>query len=188
MRYLLKYGAALSFLMLAFSSCREEPSYPVEPEINFKRVDQFHFEEFGIKRDSLVIVIGYQDGDGNLGLSRSSEADKKPPFNPGSPYFNNFITELFIKRPVAVGSKDSTFVKYVFPVQGFDFSGRFPRLSSDERIEPLEGDIKYSLNITSDLFRVGDIIKFQIFIYDRTLPVPNKSNVVETRPIKLFKK
>lgn len=186
MRYLLKYGAGLSVLALALSSCREEPNYPIEPEIEFKRVEQFHFEEFGIKRDSLVLVVGYQDGDGNLGLSRTSEEDKQPPFNPGSPYFNNFITELFIKQPVAVGSPDSAFVRYVFPIEGFDFSGRFPRLSSDERIEPLEGDIKYSLNITSDLFKEGDIIKFNIFIYDRSLPTPNRSNIIETRPIKLF--
>ncbi|WP_299823322.1 hypothetical protein [uncultured Pontibacter sp.] len=188
MRYLLKYGAALSFLALTLSSCREEPTYPNEPEIEFNRVEQFHFEEFGIKRDSLVLVIGYQDGDGNLGLSRTGETDKQPPFNPGSPYFNNFITELFIKKPVAIGSSDSVFVKYVFPVEGFDFSGRFPRLSPDERIEPLEGEIKYSLNITSDLFREGEIVKFNIFIYDRTTPTPNKSNIIETRPIKLFTK
>ena len=183
MRNPLKYGAALSLLALSLSACREEPNYPNEPEIEFKRVEQFHFESFGIKRDSLVLVIGYQDGDGNLGLSRTGEEDKQPPFNPGSQYYNNFITELFIKKPVAVGSPDSVFVKYVFPVEGFDFSGRFPRLSSDERIEPLEGDIKYSLNITSDIFSVGDIIKFNVFIYDRAL---NKSNIVETRPIKLF--
>ncbi|MDX5421000.1 MAG: hypothetical protein LPK07_09595 [Hymenobacteraceae bacterium] len=186
MKYLLKYSAALLLPMLVFSSCREEPNYPDEPSIEFRRVEQYHFEEFGIKRDSLILVIGFEDGDGNLGLSRTDEADKQPPFNPGSPYYNNFITDLYIKRPVPGNPSDSTFVKYQFPVEGFDFSGRFPRLSSDERAETLEGEIRYSLNMTSDIFRPGDVIKFQIFIYDRTTPIPNKSNIVETTPIKLF--
>jgi len=188
MKYLLKYSAALLLPLLALSSCREEPNYPDEPRIEFRRVEQFHFQENGIQRDSLVLVVGFEDGDGNLGLTRSNDpnhADRQAPFDQ-PPYNNNFITDLYVKRPVAPGSLDSTFVKYQFPVAGFDFSGRFPRLSADERQEPLEGEIKYSLNITSDIFRPGEVIKFDIFIYDRTTPLPNKSNVVETRPVKLF--
>ena len=192
MRYLLKYGAALSFMAIAFSSCREEPNYPDAPEIEFERVDVNYTKEFGITTANMTIVVGYQDGNGDLGLRPlvttpgSSDPDSQAPFNAGSPYQNNFIAELFIKKPVQGSPGDSAFVKYQLPVEGFNFSGRFQRLTNDERAEPLEGEIRYTLNsITDEFFNPGDIIKFQIYIYDRNLPVPNKSNIIETRPIKL---
>ncbi|TXK45287.1 hypothetical protein FVR03_12635 [Pontibacter qinzhouensis] len=187
MKYLFKYSATLVLLLVLFSSCRKEPVYDVVPNIEFKRVEKSTFDEFGLKRDRISIVVGFQDGDGNLGLTRTSDtthADLRRPFNFGSPYYNNFITKLYIKRLQQNG--ESRFEEYIFPVQGFDFSGRFPRLSSDDRTEPLEGDIKYSFDITSDLFRIGDVIKLDVFIYDRTLPVPNRSNIVTTSEITLF--
>ncbi|GAB3199537.1 hypothetical protein GCM10027293_18690 [Pontibacter aydingkolensis] len=175
------------------SSCRKEPSYPDEPQIEFERVDVNYTTEFGITTANMTIVISYKDGNGDLGLNPlvstpggSSDPDSQAPFNPGSPYEKNFIAELFIKEPVFGSATDSAFVRYQLPVQGFDFSGRFRRLTNDERSEPLEGEIRYSLSsITNEFFKPGDIIKFQIFIYDRNTPIPNKSNIVETRPIKL---
>jgi hypothetical protein len=176
-----------------FSSCRKEPNYPDTPEIAFERVEVNNTTELGVTTANMTIVVSYRDGDGNLGLrpldnkQNSADPDSQAPFNPGSPYQNNFITELFIKRPVPGSQTDSAFVKYEFPVQGFDFSGRFRRLTNDNRKEPLEGEIRYSLSsITNEFFKKGDIIKFRIFIYDRNTPIPNKSNIVETRPIKLF--
>ncbi|WP_439882287.1 hypothetical protein ACSX1A_03800 [Pontibacter sp. MBLB2868] len=197
MNYLLKYSVALLLLTVLLSSCRKEPHYPDAPTIEFKRVEQFHFNNGNnIKRDSIVVVVGYQDGDGNLGLRpidqnpQTTDPDSKAPFDASSDYNNNFITDLYIKKPLFPGSPDSSFVKFQFPVAGSSFSGRFPRLSNDDREEPLEGEIKYTVNgkngFTSDIFKPGTIIKFEIFIYDRETPVPNKSNVIETSPIKLF--
>ncbi|WP_187264706.1 hypothetical protein [Pontibacter beigongshangensis] len=184
MKYLFKYSTMLVLLLVLFSACRKEPVYDVVPHIEFKRVEKFTFEENRLKRDEISIVIGFQDGDGNLGLSRTADIDKQPPFDFGSPYYNNFMTKLYIRRLQPNG--EFRFEEYIFPVQGFDFSGRFPRLSTDDRTEPLEGEIKYTLNITSDLFNVGDVIKFDVFIYDRTLPVPHRSNTVTTSEITLF--
>lgn len=190
MRYLLKYGAALTLLVATLSSCREEPTYPETPQIEFERVDVNYTTDFGISTANMTIVVSYKDGDGNLGLNplnpNSEEPDSQAPFNAGSPYENNFIAELFIKQPVEGSPGDSAFVRYQLPVEGFDFSGRFQRLTSDERVEPLEGEIRYTLSsITNEFFNPGDIIKFQIYIYDRNTPVPNKSNIIETSPIKL---
>lgn len=197
MKYLLKYNVALLLLTAMLSSCREEPDYPNEPEIEFKRVDVEYKKVDENDPNSIVtalltMVIGFQDGDGNLGLRPldnkpdTTDPDSQPPFNQGSPYQKNFITELYIKKPIPGNPSDSAFVKYEFPVQGFDFSGRFQRLTNDDRVETLEGEIKYTLTgITSEFFKPGDIIKFQIYIYDRTTPIPNKSNIVETTPIKL---
>lgn len=199
MKYLLKYNLALLSLMAVLGSCREEPNYPDEPEINFKRVDVDYRKETndqgtetGITTALITMVVGFQDGDGNLGLNPldfepgTTDPDSQAPFNPGSPYENNFVTDLYIKKPIPGNPTDSAFVKYEFPVQGFDFSGRFQRLTTDDRVEPLEGEIKYTLTgITSEFFNTGDILKFQIYIYDRDTPVPNRSNIVETTPIKL---
>ena len=187
MKYMLKYSTILLLLLLAFSSCRKEPNFPDEPKIEFRRVEQFHFERNRLKTDSLVLVIHYEDGDGNLGLlPDTASTDWQPPFDRGSPYHKNFITKLYIRVPDDQKPGQFRFVEYQFPVAGFDYSGRFQRLSADERSEPLEGEIKYSFKVESDLFRPGDVIKFDIFIYDRNRPVPNKSNVITTDEITLF--
>ncbi|WP_242928362.1 hypothetical protein [Pontibacter vulgaris] len=186
MKYMLKYSAALLLLMLAFSSCRKAPNYPDTPEIEFKRIEKYSYIKDGVPTDTLVFVIGFQDGDGNLGLSATSPEDKQAPFNFGSPYYNNFIVKFFRKEQQPDGS--SAFVEYQFPVAGFDKSGRFPRLSTDDRSEPLEGEIRYKMELTQDLplFDNGNTLKFEIFIYDRTTPTPNKSNVVLTDEVTLF--
>ncbi|MHC2993658.1 hypothetical protein OB13_19525 [Pontibacter sp. HJ8] len=185
MRYMLKYSIACLLFLLVLSSCRKEPNYDPVPEIEFRRVEQYLFEENNVKRDSLVLVIGFKDGDGNLGLSRdTASTDWQAPFNPGSAYHDNFVTTMYVKNPAT-----SNFEPYPFPIPGFQFSGRFQRLSADDRPETLEGEIKYSINeITSDLFMLGPgaVIKFDVYIYDRNRPVPNKSNVVTTDEIILF--
>lgn len=200
MRYMLKYGTACFLMLLAFSSCRKEPVYDVVPEIEFRRVEQYHFidnpEETNparqLRRDSLVLVIGFKDGDGNLGLADATQRpeDSASPFNEGSIYHNNFQTIMYIRVADPGSPTGFRFEPYPFPIPGFQFSGRFPRLSADERPEPLEGEIRYSINeINSAEFerlRPGTVIKFDVFIYDRTTPVPNRSNTISTDEIVLF--
>lgn len=64
-------SALFIFLLLSASSCYEEPEFPVEPEISFKDVTFYDTPE---PTDSLVISIGFKDGDGDLGL-RGNELD-----------------------------------------------------------------------------------------------------------------
>ncbi|MBB6611963.1 hypothetical protein H7F15_13010 [Pontibacter sp. Tf4] len=193
MNYMLKYGLGCLLLVLALASCRKEPNYPDEPHITFKRVEQFDHDDRGLQIDSLFLVIGFQDGDGNLGLrtidTENPDPDSQPPFNQGSPYEKNFIVKLLKQVPDPNNPDEYIFEEFQFPVAGFDLSGRFPRISSDDREEPLEGEIRYGLELTNeneDFFAPGDVIKFEVFIYDRETPVPNKSNVVVSEPITLF--
>ena len=177
MKYMLKYGTVLLVLALLVTSCREEPNYSDIPEITFDRVDQYTYTKNGVTFDSLVVAIDFQDGDGNLGLSRGEGGtqtgpDFESPFNPGSPYYDNFIANLQIKRG---GTYENTFI---------NFNGRFPRLSSDSKSEALEGEIRYSItDFTTESYPSRDTIRFEIYIYDRAL---NKSNVVYTDDIILF--
>lgn len=177
MKYLLKYSAPLLLLLLAFSSCRKEPTYPNQPEIEFRRVEQYTFEKNRVLQDSLVLVIGFQDGNGDLGLAREDGPDWDPPFNTGSEYENNFIAELQVKR-------NGQYEPYFPGGSSLNFNGRFPRLSSDGRNEALEGEIRYTIpSFSSDIFNPGDIVRFEVYIYDRAL---NKSNTVTTSDIVLF--
>lgn len=194
---MLKYSMAGFLMLLAFSSCRKEPVYDVVPEIEYRRVEQYHFAvpqpgnpNRQVLRDSLVLVIGFKDGDGNLGLNSTAEsADLQPPFNRGSIYEDNFHTVMYVRAPDP-STGGFRFDPYPFPIPGFQFSGRFGRLSSDDRPEPLEGEIKYTINeinsVEFPLLQPGTVIKFDIFIYDRTTPVPNRSNIVTTEEITLF--
>lgn len=179
MKYLLKYSLAL----LLLSSCRKEPNFPDEPQITYNGVEQYTTREPGGRDiDELILRIGYQDGDGDLGLSRDRNTeDYRPPFNSGSQYEHNFIAELQVKQ-------GDRYIPYPF-VGPLGFSGRFPRLTNGEgRAEALEGEIRYTIeSFASDTYdqtgTLSDTIRFQIYIYDRAL---NKSNVILTDDIKLF--
>lgn len=181
MRHLLKYSFALVLLALLASSCREEPNYPDEPSISFDRVDQFTYTKNRITFDSLVLVVDFQDGDGDLGLRRSPNGDGDPdfraPFDQSSQFFNNFFVNLQVKR-------GDRYVPYPFPSEFLNFNGRFPRLARDDKHEVLEGEIKYTLtNFSNDIFDPRDTVRFEIFIYDRAL---HKSNVVYSDDVVLF--
>ncbi len=181
MKYLLKYSAAFLSLLLLASGCREEPSYPDEPEITFNRVDQFTYTKNRIVFDSLVVVVDFQDGDGDLGLRRKpngdGDPDFKPPFDQASQTFNNFFVNLQVKR-------GNTYVPYPFASEFLNLNGRFPRLAPDDKREVLEGQVKYTLtNFSNDIFDPRDTVRFEIFIYDRAL---HKSNVVYSNDIVLF--
>lgn len=181
MKHLLKYSAVLFLLAPLVSSCREEPSYPDEPSISFDRVDQYTYTKNRITFDSLVVVVDFQDGDGNLGLRRSPEGEGDPDFqgsfDQSSPYFNNFFVNLQVKR-------GDIYVPYPFASEFLNLNGRFPRLARDDRHEVLEGEIKYTLtNFSNDIFDPRDTVRFEIFIYDRAL---NKSNMVYSDDVVLF--
>lgn len=185
---MLKYSLVCLLLVVALASCRKEPNYPDEPQISFKRIEQFSHDDENIRKDSVFLVIGFQDGDGNLGLSSAPDSpDKQPPFQSGSVYENNFIVRLLQQVPDPNNPGKLIFVDYPFPVEGFTLSGRFPRISTDEREEPLEGEIRFGMEFTEEFFRPGEVIKFEVYIYDRNTPVPNKSNVVQSDPVTLFR-
>ncbi|CAN5905093.1 hypothetical protein BH24BAC1_BH24BAC1_03760 [soil metagenome] len=182
-----KIGLGL-VILLALAGCQKDPPYMNEPIpfINYEGYQQRTLtDDFGNRYDSLTISIGYQDGDGDLGLSSATgHPDMGPPYqflNPNgtrNPNYYNFIIDTFLKR-------NGVYEPFPFPTPGFTYSGRFMRLSQDDRVEPLEGTLRYSLPpwYQSTISRPGTVVKFRIYIKDRAL---NNSNVVETDDIVLF--
>ena len=70
--YLFVFG-----MVLTMSACFNEPNYSNVPEIDFKGLFKYSLSAgTGVgkaRRDSVVITIGFKDGDGNLGVDNPSE-------------------------------------------------------------------------------------------------------------------
>ena len=67
---ILSYGLLL-VISSSLVSCLNEPVYPNTPQIEFKGFSRYILDAgTGVgqqKRDSLIITIGFKDGDGDLG-------------------------------------------------------------------------------------------------------------------------
>lgn len=153
-------------LFWVLQSCYKEPEFDMTPEISFQnirkeiRVDQFT----GANKDSVIISLGFRDGDGDLGLNESEKALAERDLN------YNYIVRVFRRR-------SGQFVEF----QPFlPYSGYFPRLRNDNRIGPIEGVLDYSIDFPHPFTPRNDTLKFEIQVKDRE---GNFSNKVETESI-----
>jgi len=164
-------------LMAITYSCIEPPEYDNPPHIDFQNVEVYSSLENRVKKDSLILVTSFEDGDGDLGLD--NEDLETPPFNlPNTNNGLNYFVDILIK-------KNGAFQTLTLP-SGFTFNGRFFRLAPDGRIGPIEGDLRYSIVIRNNnpLVKEGDVLKFRVWIRDRAL---NQSNIVESDEVTIFK-
>lgn len=90
-----------------------------------------------------------------------------------NPDHNNIFVRFFIKR----GGQYQEF-KWSDPPYFTTFSGRFPRILTEDRARAIEGNIQYGMLSSGwrSIFR-NDTIRIDIQIQDRNL---NKSNIVST--------
>ncbi|WP_461077139.1 hypothetical protein [Spirosoma flavus] len=169
--YLFIVGAAL-----LLSSCFTEPDYSNTPEIDFKGLFRYQLEPGkGVgqtRRDSLVITIGFRDGDGNLGNGTStipiSKVDSALYASHGG--WGNYKITTY--RLIAG--------KYVeYPLKENN-SLYLPDLAYNKPKGAIEGSLDfeqiYYYTNRAKLYP----IKFRIQIRDRAL---NESNVIETDTI-----
>ena len=164
-----KVSAFIIFgVIFSLSGCYKETTFDVTPSIEFKdlrkeiRIDAFT----GSKKDSLILTIKFQDGDGDLGVNEKEKAAAEVK----SDY--NYIIRLFRK-------KKGVFQEFVPSVP---YSGFFPRLKSGGKIGPIEGTLDYSVDFPHPFTPVKDSLKFQVIIKDRA---GNISNTVESKVIVL---
>jgi hypothetical protein len=83
---------------LVISSCFNPPEFPITPKIEFKDI---YFRQIGSASDpdSLVVVIGFKDGDGDLGLG---DAETVRPYHEHDFFLDNqgkLITVRTRKKP-----------------------------------------------------------------------------------------
>lgn len=162
MRNFLKSTVILSLVVLA-SSCYKEPTFDLKPQIEFSdiekmiRIDLFS----GANKDSVIIALTFQDGDGDLGLSETEKAIAQE----SDDY--NYIVTSFEKQ-------NGTFVETppLIPLSGY-----FPQLKLDNKEGPIEGTLFYTVEFLHPFTPVNDTVKFSVQLKDRA---GNLSNAVET--------
>lgn len=62
-RFLIPIG-----LLLTLSACLNPPEYPIEPQIEYLRMTKNFMVQNQLNTDSLLLTIGFTDGDGDIGL------------------------------------------------------------------------------------------------------------------------
>ena len=121
------------------------------------------------------LVIGYQDGDGNIGLS---DTDTAPPFNFGGLYYHNLPIEYQVKQ------QDGTYAEVVHPSTGAPYGNqheRVPPLYDRNIAKPISG--KLTVLLEANPYGVTpESVRFRLALIDRDL---NKSNTLLTDPLLL---
>lgn len=159
------------------TACIAEPDYPDAPTISFEEI---RVTPGGIDNlDSVTVVINFQDGNGDLGLSPSNPEDTLPPYQSLNPdgTLNKFRNNIFVTIEL---TENGTFEPIELP-DGQGFDGRFPLLNTLDRPTTLEGTISYTIGVFYGIFGspldAGDEIRMRVQIADRAL---NESNIIET--------
>lgn len=150
--------------LLTAAGCLKQESYPNTPQIEFVNyINVFDTGQYAVKG---ILTISFRDGDGNIGLN---SFDTFPPFNKEGEYYYNYVITYFEKQ-------NGVFTKIDLEPP---FSARIPVLTPLEPNKAIKGVIVDTLGPLNP-FPLFDTIKFEAFIYDRTL---NKSNVISTPEI-----
>ncbi|WBA42510.1 hypothetical protein [Hymenobacter canadensis] len=180
----LRLGLGLAVASVAVGSCISPPEFPDTPSIEFKSLTVVRqpANPGDIPADSVIITLGFEDGDGDLGLTQDEY--NNPPYQRFldggalNPDHWNYIIKLFVKNPTG------QFVPYTrtpdgLTIQPEAYYGQFPHLEPNaEKKAPLQGDLRFGqrLSLGSPFFP-GQEVRYEITIKDRAL---NSSNTVTT--------
>lgn len=168
--YLLVLGTALTL-----SACFNEPNYSNTPNIDFRGLFRYTIEAGkGVgksKRDSVVLTIGFKDGDGNLGN------DIPLPRADSARYASNGGWGNYRIRTFRLENKQYKEVK--LDINQFLL---FPDLTNGKPKGAIEGTLDFSQTFQYGTSFQMYPVKFQIQIRDRSL---NESNVIESDTLNL---
>ncbi|MBC6699105.1 hypothetical protein [Hymenobacter sp. BT190] len=180
----LRLGLGLAAASVAVGSCISPPEFPDTPSIEFKSltVARQPTNPNDIPADSVIITLGFKDGDGDLGLNQDEYTN--PPYQrlnadgTLNPDHWNYIIKLFVKNSTG------QFVPYTRTPEGLEirpeaYYGQFPHLEPNaEKKAPLEGDLRFGQRLSlGSPFYPGQEVRYEITIKDRAL---NSSNTVTT--------
>jgi hypothetical protein len=184
-------GAALLGLASAgLNGCIQAPEYSTTPEIGFKEVKVTYINDPNSPINELTFILNFQDGDGDLGLSKDdidtapyNQAAQSAAVRRGHPNNQlNYYIQPYIK------DASGRFVQFTNPApfgKLGEYDATFPRLDgADAKPAPLKGELNYRLPLTLDgsIFKAGQVFRFELTVLDRQLHV---SNTVTTSEITL---
>ncbi|WP_341228212.1 hypothetical protein [uncultured Arcticibacterium sp.] len=163
-------GRIITFLCfaLSLSSCFKEPDFALTPVINFDSISsQIRLDQDGgLTKDSVVVTVYFEDGDGDLGYSEIQKEEAVTSDN-----FNYLIKPF---------RKQNGVFKEFQPL--IPYSGYFPSLSLESKPGPIEGYLSYSIDFFHAFTPKFDTLKFEIQLKDSS---GNLSNSTETEEIVL---
>jgi len=177
-RLVLSLGG-LALLATGLGGCLKAPEYSIIPSISNNKVVVRRYKYADPKQqpiDSVFITVNFQDGDGDLGLT-AAESQVAPYAFP-SIFNNNYFVEPIVRHP---GS-----TQYVTPItiiQGKEvplaagaLNGRFDHITglTDSKTSPIKGTLTRTFAFGyGDLFKAGDVVRFNVGIADRALHLSN---------------
>lgn len=141
-------------MVVLLSACLKTEKFPDEPSILFKSYER--------TAGNVTLTISFTDGDGDVGLD---QGDTLAPYNPGSPWYNNFFVDYYRMEDGVWELQSFTLPLYY----------RIPVITPIGQNKALEGDI--AVDIASAVLpqTPGDTIRYGIHIVDRAL---HESNTV----------
>ena len=151
------------FCAVLAAGCVHREHYSEVPHIEFVRLEKL---DDGSGHDNQAnLVIAFQDGDGDIGLS---SRDTTGPFAPDSAYYYNFFIDFIEKQ-------HGEWVVVDLPTP---LHARVPYLSEDVP-ESIEGELTI-LTFINNYFSPYDTIMLRCRLVDRAL---HESNIIETPEI-----
>lgn len=180
MRKILYVFGMLGFML----ACTGVPEFSNTPYISFNNVRVITTETPGVlsaaKRDSVVVSINFQDGDGDLGFTTAELIALRKIYGDS---LKTFVIDVFVK-------KNGKFIQS-YPKEKFGGDIAF-HLKEGSKSGPIEGVVDYSTTFPYGIYKgipemtgKNDTLKFAVTLKDRAL---NVSNTVETSEFVVFKK
>ena len=161
-------------LITVFSACNSEQiDLSVIPKIEFVSLEQL--PDVNQKDSVLKLVLYFEDGDGDIGLT---DADTAAPFNFGSPYFHNLPITYLVKN-------GNDYTELVDPINNEPYGNqhqRVPLLTPSGKSKGITGNLTVYLTANPALTQ-PDELKFEVKLIDRAL---NISNTITTPSVQLI--
>lgn len=173
-RQLIQSGVLFLALALGLSACFTEPNFSNTPSISFGQIYKItkpaSADRRTAKRDSVVINISIEDGDGDLGedVQLDSVRIRRTVF--GKETWGNYQLKTFQLVNGKYEELILTDYQKLF----------FPRLYRKDKRGPVEVAFDFSTTFPYSNTVKLKTVKFQVKIRDRAL---NESNVIETDTI-----
>ena len=147
-----------ALLVVLYFGCKPAPTYPAEPVLTFKKYIQSG-------ADSLQVVFGFTDGDGDIGIAPNS-TDSNMVL---TAYHDSLGHWVRVPWPTPGNPGDS--LKYVY---------RIPKLTAGQN--GLEGDIYVTITKSILVAAGEDTLQFNAFLLDAS---HHKSEVIRTPEVDL---
>ena len=167
----LSLGGLLALGTMGLSGCLTPPDISTTPEISLKDIYLIHVDKPGqeIDVDTLVVVVNFKDGDGDLGLT-GQDLTVSPYDQPEYKY--NYFIQPYIKN-----EDTGAFERFTLADNG-TYNGLFnflPLVEDRDKKAAKKGELGFKQDFTlENAFKPGTEARFVISIMDRAKHYSNE--------------